>query len=103
MCQIQVIAEPEVSVFVDYEVSPVPSQCVAELAAYLQKAVWGQERRADEDIRVTNLYGTSSGEQNLVRYQFGDLQEAEMRMDEIGELIQQALEAWGQTTNCLED
>lgn len=103
MCQIQEIAAPTVSVFVDFEINPVPSQCVAELSAYLQQAVWAQERRADEDIRVTNVYGNLSAEQNLVRYQFGDLQEAEMRMDEIGELIQQALQAWGQTTNCLED
>ncbi len=101
MCQIQVIAAPTVTVHVDYEIPSVPSQCVAELSRYLQDFFFKIRRRADEDVRVTNIYGSLSSEQNLIRYQFGDLQEAEESMDEIGELIETALNQWALVTTCL--
>jgi hypothetical protein len=84
-----------VVIFVEYEIPAVREHDVDAFSRYLQDEVWGESRHADEHVILTNRYWSNDGEQDVVRYQFGDLQEAEYRMGEIGELISNALDSWG--------
>ena len=84
----------DVQVFVEYAVTPVPRAVADEMYEHLLDVVWGEWRRADEDIRLTNRMCDVRGDCDVVRYQFGDLYEAEERMEEIAELIQNAFDSW---------
>lgn len=83
-----------VVIFVEYEIPAVPEHETDAFSRYLLDEVWGESGRVDEHVVLTNRDWTNKGEQNLVRYQFGDLQEAEYRVEEIGELVKSALERW---------
>lgn len=83
-----------IAIFAEYEITTVPENEVHAFTSYLRDEVWGATGNADEDVILTNRYWSSKGEQNIVRYQFGDLQEADCRIEEIGELIADAFENW---------
>jgi hypothetical protein len=83
-----------VVIFVEYEITAVPEQETDAFSRYLLDEVWGESGRVDEHVILTNRDWSSRGEKDVVRYQFGDLQEAEHRMDEIAELVKSALERW---------
>ena len=87
-------SETKITIFVEYPIIAVTRNIEDALTQYLLDFVWGERRRADEDIRLTNNYGDPKGELNVVRYQFGEIYEAEESMDEIRELIQQAFDRW---------
>lgn len=84
----------DVQVFVQYAVTPVPRAVADEMYEHLLGVVWGEWRRADEDIRLTNRMSDLRGDCDVVRYQFGDLYEAEERMAEVAELIQEAFDTY---------
>ena len=83
-----------VVIFVEYEIPAIQEHDVDAFSRYLRDEVWGESRCADEDVILTNRYWSNKGDKDVVRYQFGDLQEADYRMEDIGELIASALENW---------
>ena len=89
-----IINSPKVTIFVEYEINAVPTNYEDALEQYLLEHVWGVNNHAEEDIRLINKYWDINGEKNTVRYQFGDFYEAEYRIGEVGDLIEQALDSW---------
>lgn len=80
-------------VLVAYEISPVPIEHEDELYRLMLDEVWGDERMADEDIRLEAEFDTPDMI-SVVRYQFPAVEEAAEKSGRISWLIRDAMEIW---------
>lgn len=83
-------------VFIYYEIKAIKPRFRDSLYKFLLDNVWGDRGFVDEDIRVTNVYeGRNDNEPiDTIRYQFGDIENANYFKNEVAELIESKLNEW---------
>ena len=86
--------QTETEIFVYYPIKPIKTAFESSLYEHLLSNVWGDRREVEEDIRVGDYRYGEPKVLDIVRYQFGDTYQAEEFCEEIGELIDKALDEW---------
>ena len=85
----------KVVIYVYYPIEQINACFKDSLYQYLLKNVWGRDCEVEEDIRVMNEFEFANNNPiNVVRYQFGNFYDAEERMEEIGELVNEYVKKW---------
>ena len=81
-------------IFVFYPITPIKTAFQNSLYHHLLDNVWGERREVEEDIRVGDYSNGEPKVLDVVRYQFGNTQQAEDYCDEIAHLIEKHIEEW---------
>jgi len=81
-------------IFLDIPIEPIAKEFQDSLESFLSDEIWGEYCDVQESIFVTDLLWRRKDDPCLIRYQFGDLDVAALRMDYISELIEEKFIEW---------
>lgn len=88
-------SDKKVVIFFYYPIKPVKSCYEESLRNYMLDTVWAERMFADESVCVMNRNGFTQGQPlEVVRYQFGDMYNADCYEEEVEELVYAAFDRW---------